>query len=222
MATRREAREWALQLLFQLDFNPVADADLDSVFAAFWEQQVRLILEKEEDDAPPEPAMLARNPFAMAIAPRERAPSGKPYSGPDIVASPGLRRFSESLVRGTWANRNDIDARIESYSIDWPVYRMGAVDRNVLRLAMFEMFHAEETPPVVCINEAIDLAKFFSNSHSGSFVNGILDRAKRDVTRHDRTPVKPARPRKPTPPRSARDARPRKPARTPETWTPAP
>jgi N utilization substance protein B len=83
---------------------------------------------------------------------------------------------------------------------------MGAVDRNVLRLAIYEMFFESETPPVVCINEAVDLAKFFSSFDSGRFVNGILDRACRDVTRPPRSGrVRPAR--------SARSAR--KPAAAP-------
>jgi len=69
---------------------------------------------------------------------------------------------------------------------------MGGVDRNVLRLAIFEMFFDEQTPPVVIINEAVDLAKYFSSSESGRFVNGILDRACKDVKRPAREPVKPS------------------------------
>lgn len=180
--TRREAREWALQIIFMLDFNPVANADLNSAILAFWDLQIRLFLEKRAADAPPD------------AEPSPDDPQEK-YAGADIIAPPRLRNFAEKLARGVWGSRNEIDDRIESYTNtgdnSWPIYRMGAVDRNVLRLAFFEMFYSEETPPIVCINEAIDLAKFFSNSNSGSFVNGILDRAKRDVKRPERTVATP-------------------------------
>ena len=176
-ATRREAREWALQIIFMLDFNPVANADLDSAILAFWDFQLRLFLEKKADEDK-DGAKPSRND------PREK------YSGADIIGPYRLRAFAERLARVVWENRNAIDDRIESYTNNadnsWPIYRMGSVDRNVLRLAFYEMFYLEETPPNVCINEAIDLAKFFSNSLSGSFVNGILDRAKRDLNRPER------------------------------------
>lgn len=171
--TRREAREWALQIIFMLDFNPVANIDLDSTILAFWDLQLRLFLEKKAADAP------------AGAEPSPDDPEEK-YSGADIIAPPHLRAFSEKLARGVWEKRNEIDGQIESYTNNgensWPIYRMGAVDRNVLRLAFYEMFHLD-TPAVVCINEAIDLAKFFSNSNSGAFVNGILDRARQDLKR---------------------------------------
>jgi N utilization substance protein B len=63
---------------------------------------------------------------------------------------------------------------------------MGGIERNVLRMAIYEMFYTDDAPPVVCINEAVDLAKYFSSAESGRFVNGILDRACRDVKRPSR------------------------------------
>ncbi len=103
-----------------------------------------------------------------------------------------LRAFAEQLVRGVWENRDAIDARISGYLTNWTIDRIGGVDRNVLRIAAYELFHCEETPPVVILNEAVDIAKFFSTRDSGKFVNGVLDRAMKDVTRPPREGRKPA------------------------------
>ena len=102
-----------------------------------------------------------------------------------------LRNLAETLVRGVWENRDAIDARISGYLTNWTIDRIGGVDRSVLRLAMYELFHCEETPPVVILNEAVDIAKFFSTRDSGKFVNGVLDRAMKDVTRPPREANKP-------------------------------
>jgi N utilization substance protein B len=66
---------------------------------------------------------------------------------------------------------------------------MGAVDRNVMRIALFEMMHRPDIPPVVSINEAVDLAKELSSEESGRFVNGVLDRARKDLDRPARAPA---------------------------------
>ena len=87
--------------------------------------------------------------------------------------------------------RDAIDARISGYLTNWTIDRIGGVDRSVLRLAMYELFHSEETPPVVVLNEAVDIAKFFSTRDSGKFVNGVLDRAMKDVPRPPREARKP-------------------------------
>ncbi len=102
-----------------------------------------------------------------------------------------LRAFAEQLVRGVWQNRDAIDARLSSYLENWSFDRIGGVDRAALRLAMYELFFCEETPPVVILNEAVDVAKFFSTRDSGKFVNGVLDRAMKDVTRPQREARKP-------------------------------
>ena len=102
-----------------------------------------------------------------------------------------LRAFAEQLVRGVWQNRDAIDARLSGYLENWSFDRIGGVDRAALRLAMYELFFCEETPPVVILNEAVDVAKFFSTRDSGKFVNGVLDRAIRDVTRPQREARKP-------------------------------
>jgi transcription antitermination protein NusB len=97
------------------------------------------------------------------------------------------RRFAEELVRGVNEQRAGIDEKIVKYTENWDLPRIAAVDRNILRLAMYEMLYRDDIPPVVSINEAVDIAKKFSTRESGAFVNGILDRLKADLTRPTRT-----------------------------------
>jgi transcription antitermination factor NusB len=97
------------------------------------------------------------------------------------------RRFAEELVRGVFEQRAGIDEKIVKYTENWDLPRIAAVDRNILRLAMYEMLYRDDIPPVVSINEAVDIAKKFSTRESGAFVNGILDRLKADLTRPTRT-----------------------------------
>ena len=114
--------------------------------------------------------------FGAIIEDRRRDPK-------DDLASVRLRAFTERLVRGVAANREALDKRLGDYLKNWPMHRLGGVERNVMRLAFYELFFETETPPVVCINEAVDLAKYFSNADAGRFVNGVLDRAAKDANR---------------------------------------
>jgi len=68
----------------------------------------------------------------------------------------------------------EIDAKLAALSPDWPIDRQTAVDRNILRLAAFEIDHVESTPDAVAINEAVEMAKKFSTGESGKFINGVL------------------------------------------------
>ena len=133
MTTRREGREWALQVLFQLDFQP---ADPIETLAQFWQSN-------------------------------------------DLQHDPCV--FTEELVCGVMECRPAVDELIQRYADNWDLGRLGRVDRNVLRLAIFELMHRNDIPPAVSINEAIDLAKYFSSSESGRFVNGVLDRARKEL-----------------------------------------
>ncbi len=142
MTNRREAREYIVQLLFQLDMNP---APLDEVFEEFW-------IDKD--------------------------------------AAGRTRDFVENTVRGVLAEPDRIDGLIRKYAMNWEINRMGIVDRNVMRMAIYEMHQCPDIPPVVSINEAVDLAKYFSTNESSRFVNGILDRVLRDLDRPLRTSVK--------------------------------
>jgi N utilization substance protein B len=82
--------------------------------------------------------------------------------------------FLVTLVHGTVDHMNEIDEQIEKNVKHWTIERIGKVDRNVLRLAIFEMAYLEEIPEKVAMNEAIDLAKIFGGEQSGRFVNGVL------------------------------------------------
>lgn len=76
-----------------------------------------------------------------------------------------------------------MDERITQHAENWDINRMAVVDRNILRLAIYEMLHRDDIPPVVSINEAVDIAKKFSTQDSGKFVNGILDKIKGELMR---------------------------------------
>ena len=84
--------------------------------------------------------------------------------------------FAEELVKGVCAHLAEIDQRIEATSHHWRVERMAKVDRNVLRLAVFELTLTPATPRKVVLNEAVELAKTFGSEESGAFINGILDK----------------------------------------------
>jgi N utilization substance protein B len=83
--------------------------------------------------------------------------------------------FFDRLVCGVQENRETIDSVIEQFSSNWKLSRMSCVDRNVLRIAAFEMLFCADIPPKVSINEAIDVGKRFGTEESGAFINGILD-----------------------------------------------
>jgi len=124
---RRRAREYALQLLFQLDLSPES---LEQAVESFW--------------------------------------TGKKVVGP-------VREFADLIVRGTMARRAAFDEVLASCALNWRVSRMPVVDRNILRMALYEFLFHPETPCVVVIDEAIEIAKKFGNEDSGPFINGILD-----------------------------------------------
>jgi transcription antitermination factor NusB len=88
---------------------------------------------------------------------------------------PEVQTFARDLVTGFWERRAAIDEKIESAAKNWQLKRMAVIDRNILRLATYEILFRDDIPPLVSINEAIDLAKKFSTPQSGRFVNGILD-----------------------------------------------
>ena len=85
-------------------------------------------------------------------------------------------RFALRLVQGAFDHREEIDRTIQAVAQNWNISRMAVVDRNVLRLATYELLHCEDIPPKVAINEAIELGKRYSTQNSGAFINGILDK----------------------------------------------
>jgi len=164
MVTRRQCREWALQALVQFDLNP--PTSLDTALEAFWEQQTLLETEAVATHEPDVRVIFtAADPGALEQLARARA-------------------FVEERVRGVWTQRNDLDGRIEPLLRNWSLYRLGTVERSVLRLGVWEILNCGDIPAPIIVNEAVDLAKFFSETKSGRFVNGILDHfAKSGVTR---------------------------------------
>ena len=141
MGGRHEARQWAVQFLFQRDFNT---GDIESALADFWQ---------------------------------------------DKISADKARLFAEELIRGVESKKDELDRLIRKYAEHWDVKRMGAVDRNVMRVALYEMSYRFDIPPVVSINEAVEIAKDLSGVESGKFVNGILDRARKEQDRPARVVV---------------------------------
>lgn len=91
---------------------------------------------------------------------------------------PTVKDFAQELVRGVFENVAAIDGKISSYAKNWELERMAVVDRNILRLGVSELLYRSDIPPKVSINEAVELAKKYSELKSGKFVNGILDKVK--------------------------------------------
>ena len=92
-----------------------------------------------------------------------------------LGAKENVRRFARRLFTGAAEKRDDIDALIADQAEHWRVSRMAAVDRNIIRMAVFEMMHEKDAPPLVVIDEAVELAKRFGSDRSSQFVNGVLD-----------------------------------------------
>jgi N utilization substance protein B len=96
-------------------------------------------------------------------------------------ASPDIRKFATDLVEGTYRNRKEIDLLIERHSLHWKLSRMAVVDRNILRLGVYELLYLHDVPTSVVLNEAIEIAKRFGTEDSGAFINGILDNVAKEI-----------------------------------------
>lgn len=97
--------------------------------------------------------------------------------------------FGEELIHGVIEHSTEIDLQIKTLAQNWEFDRIAKIDLAILRLAMFEMIYRKDIPPVVSINEAIDLSKQFSNADAKRFINGILDRLKGQLGRDARRPT---------------------------------
>lgn len=160
MGKRRTARERAVQFLFQHDVNP--PDELQAALEQFWNSQ-RL---------------------TAFLDAKGQALWGQAVELPPVTTEEAATRlFSDALVHGVLEHREAVDKLIVKYAQNWELHRMAVVDRNVLRLAIYEMLYREDIPPIVSINEAVDIAKKFSTEDSGKFVNGILDKVKADLMR---------------------------------------
>ncbi len=89
--------------------------------------------------------------------------------------------FFSRLVNGVLETRGELDALIERFSKNWGINRMSCVDRNVMRIAVFELVYCDDIPPKVSINEAVDIGKKFGTEESGAFINGIMDSIRSDL-----------------------------------------
>lgn len=103
------------------------------------------------------------------------------YSFQEENLSEDEKEFATTLVLGTLQHLEEVDRLISQHSRDWPLYRIANVDRNILRLAVFEFLYVPDIPYTVTINEAIELAKVFSGEGASAFVNGILDQIWRHI-----------------------------------------
>jgi transcription antitermination factor NusB len=92
-----------------------------------------------------------------------------------------VREFATRLALGTRQRQEETDRCLREVARNWDLKRMAALDRNVLRMAVFELMHCPDIPPKVTINEAIEIGKKFSTANSGAFINGILDRVRLDL-----------------------------------------
>jgi N utilization substance protein B len=133
MGKRRKARESALQILYQLEFD---NSQVDQTIDNFWQKKK---------------------------APEE------------------TREYSRWLVKGTLSQQKEVDEAIQAISEHWRISRMALIDRNILRLAAFELLFAENVAPAIIINEAIEIAKRFSSPEAAAFVNGILDALRKKI-----------------------------------------
>jgi N utilization substance protein B len=160
MGQRREARERAVQFLFQHDLNP--PENLEEALGHFWSSQ----------RAP----AIAGEKAAATWGQQVDLP---PPSSQELAT----RIFADKLIHGVLEHMPGLDQKIQQHAQNWELNRMAVVDRNVLRLAIYEMLYREDIPPVVSINEAVDVAKRYSTEDSGKFVNGILDKIKGELSR---------------------------------------
>lgn len=95
------------------------------------------------------------------------------------------RAFAEQHVADIYSRISELDDVLKKYSRNWDLHRIGIVERNVIRMALYEMLFREDIPAVVSINEAVDIAKYFGNNESGKFVNGLLDNFRKSLGKSD-------------------------------------
>ncbi|MGE4520608.1 MAG: transcription antitermination factor NusB [Desulfobacteraceae bacterium] len=100
--------------------------------------------------------------------------------------SSGESDFLNLLTDGVLENKDDIDRIIEEHSSNWRLHRMSCVDRNILRLAVYELYYCLDIPYKVSINEAIDIGKKFGTRESGGFINGLLDSIRKTLEKNER------------------------------------
>lgn len=144
MRKRTRSREFALQVLYQID---ITQGVVNDILTDFW---------MDRSD--------------IALSSKEKKIIEEDKKDPDV------KSYAEILTRGSLDNLKQIDQVIEKYAENWTIRRMAYVDRNILRIATYEMLYRDDIPHKVAINEAVELAKRYGEPDSSKFVNGILDR----------------------------------------------
>lgn len=172
---RRTAREIAVQMLYQRDLG---GSTLPQIFAGFdlgeYLASERADAEDANDDG--------------ATPPSANSPTGEPKprraAGAAAVHAPSPKRrrqveaafsYAQTIVQGVADHLEELDELIRSRADNWRLERMPPVDRNILRLAVFEMLYEKDIPKLVVVDEAIELAKKYGSEQSSRFVNGLLD-----------------------------------------------
>lgn len=123
-------------------------------------------------------ADVGRNPWQQVLT----------YTCNEYKLPESSKLFLEQLVKGTIRNLKEIDAEIMKYSEEWKLERMANTDRNILRLAVYEIIYLDDIPPGVTVNEAVELAKKYGDEESGKFVNGILGNLVRNLETQPKEP----------------------------------
>ncbi|MDD5680670.1 MAG: transcription antitermination factor NusB [Candidatus Omnitrophica bacterium] len=114
--------------------------------------------------------------YQMEITKDNEKDSVKSFWERESETEGSVKDFTGQLVKGVTDNIKEIDAKISKYATNWQIDRMAVIDRNILRMATFEILYLDDIPPKVSINEAVDIAKKYGDNNSGKFVNGILDK----------------------------------------------
>lgn len=154
---RRRAREMAVQMLYQQEMG---GSSLDQVFASFEPEGFIDEAAALDGDDDPDPAS------------RSTAATRQGESRKRCLEAFGHAR---QLVSGTLERRAELDELIRRQALNWRLERMPTIDRNILRLALYEMFYGQGVPKIVVLDEAIELAKKFGSEDSSRFINGLLD-----------------------------------------------
>jgi len=150
---RRRSREIALQILHQMDAGGEPQLDAQQMIARYFAHLAGDHAPVSDDEGPAEPAARVD------------------------------RELIEELVRGVSEHRAEIDSLLTGLSRNWRLERMGIVERNVIRIALYELRHAPSVPTAVVLNEAVELAKRYGTAEGVAFVNGLLDRAATEIGR---------------------------------------
>ena len=184
MASRTKARQCALQMLYQWDLGKDSP---ETVERLFWLSAAKL----SEKVPKKSPKKAAKKASAKKTSNKTSKLNPKTDPKLNLTKSPKKasppnedaphRSFAGQLFTGTVDAVEEIDRLIRRHAEHWRLERMAVVDRNILRLGIYEFCHHSETPPVVVINEALELARKYSEEVSVQFINGLLDHIRKEI-----------------------------------------